>query len=180
MSNRSRSLEGLLQRCVVSLVDRNLLIINTVPGSIGCGGVTGIYVAHVAGENLRRRLTRSDHLYLKVSTSSGWNLDGSGLRDSRGPISKGVTAKGRQCSNSIVVTELDDARLDLIIAEDAIAFRPEEASIVTKDSGLSVRRKKKSLDGTRPARMVAYVGASALNCRCDLLDTGARQIHPFR
>ena len=53
----------------------------------------------------------------------------------------------------------------------AVAFRPKKTSIITKDSGLRIGWKKKGLYRTPITRMIAYVGAGALNCRGNLLDT---------
>src|SRR5579862_3253538 len=136
MSSASGAIERCPQRLVVSLVDRNLLVVDTIPGCIRGLGVARIYIADIASESAR--ITSGNHLYLKVSTASGWNLDRSGLCVSRGPVPHTVTTEDGKGGDCVVVAELNDSRLDLIVVQDSVALRPHESPIVAKYSRLSV------------------------------------------
>src|ERR1700724_1275865 len=136
--NATTALVQFLSILLASLVDRNLLIIDTVPGCIRCGRVTGIYVEYMACKNARRRIAHRNHLYLELHTTSCWNLYGSGLRLGGGPVAYSIATKGRKRGDRIEIAELDSARLDLIVAGNAIAFRPQESAVVAEDSCLCI------------------------------------------
>ena len=88
--------------------------------------------------------------------------------------------KDRKRGDRIVITELDNTRLDLVIAHDTAALRSQKPPIIAKDPCLSIGRKKKGVRRSPRARVIADVGATTLKLWGNLLDTRAGQIYPFR
>jgi hypothetical protein len=161
------------------LISRNFFVVNTIPRCKHGLRVSRIYKARIRAKLRGRLKQESSVIQSKLSARPRRNQIWRSHRGYRSGAAANTTVKRYQ-SRRTIVTNLNNAYLQLIVGYNAASFWRKEPSIVVEDLRIGVGRKWQSRYATIATEMRTHTGAAALEGRCNLLNAGSRQILPFR